>query len=197
MKTPLTFGRTFGLILGFSTALLIAPAPACAELAKLLPSQSEMSFSIKLMGVPVEGKFTRFDAQVQLDPKQPEAGKVGLTIDMTSATMGNAESDAELPKAPWFNLAKFPQASFQSRAIKAVGPGKFEIAGQLSIKGQVRDMVVPVTLTRSGATTVAAGSFPIKRLEFKIGEGEWADTSMVANEVQVKFKLAFSGIPPL
>jgi polyisoprenoid-binding protein YceI len=41
---------------------------------------------------------------------------------------------------------------------------------------------------------VASGSVAIKRLDFKIGDGEWADTSMVANDVTVKFKLAFAGL---
>ena len=44
------------------------------------------------------------------------------------------------------------------------------VAGKLSIKGATQDVVAPVTLTQSGATTVATGSFPIKRLAFKIGE---------------------------
>jgi polyisoprenoid-binding protein YceI len=107
------------------------------------------------------------------------------------------ESDAELPKAPWFNAAKFPQASFQSTAIKGLGAGKFEVAGKLSIKGSTQDLVVPVTLTQTNGTSTATGAFTIKRLDFKIGEGEWADTSMVANDVQVKFKLALNGISPL
>ena len=58
-------------------------------------------------------------------------------------------------------------------------------------------MVVPVTLTQASGSTTATGTFAIKRLEFKIGEGEWADTSMVANDVQVKFKLNLSGVPAL
>ena len=56
------------------------------------------------------------------------------------------------------------------------------------------DVTVPVTLAQSGATTTATGTLPIKRLAFKIGDGEWADTSMVADEVQVKFKLALTGV---
>ena len=189
---------TATLALGAAVALLGAPAPACAQTAaKLVPAQSEVSFSVKQMGVPVEGKFTRFDAQIALDPKQPASGKVAFTIDTASATMGNAESDAELPKAPWFNVPKFPQASFASTAIKAVGPGKFEVAGKLTIKGNARDIVVPVTLVQAGAISTASGSFTIKRVEFKIGEGEWTDTSIVANDVQVKFKLALSGLAPL
>ena len=58
-------------------------------------------------------------------------------------------------------------------------------------------MSVPVVLTQSGATTTATGVLPIKRLAFKIGDGEWADTSMVAEEVQVKFKLALTGVGKL
>jgi polyisoprenoid-binding protein YceI len=94
-------------------------------------------------------------------------------------------------------VAKFPQASFQSGAIKALGGGKFEVAGKLSIKGRSQDVVVPVALTQAGGVTTATGSFTIKRLVFAIGENQWADTSMVADEVQVKFKLALTGVGKL
>ena len=63
--------------------------------------------------------------------------------------------------------------------------------------GTARDVLVPVTLTQSGAVTTATGTLPLKRLAFKIGENEWADTSMVADDVQVKFKLALSGVGKL
>jgi len=180
-------------------ALLLAAAGSvfAQTPAKLVTPQSEIVFVSKQMGVPVEGKFKKFDAQIALDPKKPEAGKVALNIDIGSATLGVPESDAELPKAPWFNAAKFPQASFQSTAIKGLGAGKFEVAGKLSIKGNTQDLVVPVTLTQANGTSTATGAFTIKRLDFKIGEGEWADTSMVANDVQVKFKLSLNGVAPL
>ena len=161
---------------------------------KLLPAQSDIAFASKQMGVTVDGHFKRFDAQIAFDPAKPEAGKIAFAIDMASATLGAPESDAELPKASWFNVPKFPQATFQSGAIKKTGPDKYEVAGKLSIKGNVRDVVVPVTLSQSGAVTTASGAFAIKRLAFKVGENEWADTSMVADDVQVKFKLALSGV---
>jgi polyisoprenoid-binding protein YceI len=94
-------------------------------------------------------------------------------------------------------VGKFPKASFESSAIKAAGPGKFEVSGKLSIKGSVQDVVVPVTLSQAGPLSTASGSFTLKRLDFKIGEGEWADTAVVANEVTVKFKLALTGMAPL
>ena len=67
----------------------------------------------------------------------------------------------------------------------------------MQIKGQARDIVLPVQIVQSGAESTASGSFVIKRLDFGIGEGEWADTSVVANDVTVNFKLALSGLGPL
>ncbi len=174
-------------------ALAFAATPAFAQ-QKLLPAQSEISFTSKQMGVPVDGKFKKFDAQVAFDPKKPEAAKIAFSIDIGSASLGSAETEAELVKADWFNTKLFPQATFQSGAIKAAGPGKFEVAGKLVIKGATHDVLVPVTLAQAGGNTTAVGTFTIKRLDFKIGDGDWKDTSMVANDVQVKFKLTLSGV---
>ena len=139
---------------------------------QLLPAQSSLGFVSKQMGVPVEGQFRKFAAQVAFDPAQPAKSKINFTVDVTSATLGVREADAELPKPVWFSSAKFPQAVFQSTAVKALGGGRYEVAGKLSIKGVAADVVVPVTLTQNGATTWASGTFPIKRLTYKIGENE-------------------------
>ena len=176
---------------------LAQPTLAQTTAAKLIAPQSEIAFVSKQMGVPVEGTFKKFDAKVAFDPRKPEAGSIAFTVDTASATLGEPETDAELPRPEWFGAVKFPQATFQSSSIKALGGGKFEVAGKLDIKGMVRAVVVPVTLTQSGATSTATGAFAIKRLDFNIGGGEWNDTSLVANDVQVKFKLALTGLGPL
>jgi polyisoprenoid-binding protein YceI len=175
--------------------LMLAATAALAQQA-LVPAQSEIAFVSKQMGVPVEGRFKKFDAQVAFDPAKLATSKVAFTVDMGSASLSK-EADGELAKPVWFNTPKFPQAKFQSTAIKALGGGKYEVAGKLDIKGNAQDVVVPVTLTQSGANTVATGAFTIKRLAFKIGENEWTDTSMVADDVQVKLKLALTGVPKL
>ncbi|MBA3591330.1 YceI family protein [Methylibium sp.] len=187
MKTPWLIWTLAGLL----AAPLAQAQPAAA---RLLPAQSEIVFVSKQMGVPVEGEFKRFDAQIVFDPGSPQAGSVALTIDTGSATLGIAETDAELPKAEWFAAAKFPQARFQSTAIKPLGSGKYEVAGRLTIKGHSRDLVVPISLAQTGSTGIATGSFTLERLAFKIGDGEWADTSLVADDVQVRFKLALAGL---
>ena len=181
----------FAAPLALAATLGLAVSAHAAE-QKLVAAQSELVFVSKQMGVPVEGRFKKFDAQVAFDPAKLETSKINFT-----ATLGAPESDAELPKATWFNVPQFPKASFQSSSIKSLGAGKYDVAGKLSIKGASRDVTVPVVLTQSGATTVATGTVPLKRLAFKIGENEWADTSMVADDVQVKFKLALTGVGKL
>ena len=178
-----------------SLALLVA-VPAHAQQA-LQPAQSSIQFTAKQMGVPLEGHFKKFGAQIAFDPAKLATSRIAFTVDTGSATLGSRETDAELPKPTWFNVPQFPQATFQSSSIKALGGGKFDVTGKLTIKGQSRDVTVPVTLTQSGATTTATGTLALKRLAYKIGENEWADTSMVADDVQVQFKLALTGVGKL
>ena len=183
-------------LLALTGACLLAAQPALAQ-QKLVPADSQISFVTKQMGVPLEGHFKKFDAQVAFNPAALASSQITLNVDTGSATFDAPETDAEMPKATWFNVPKFPQATFQSSGIKALGGGKYEVAGKLSIKGVSRDVVAPVTLVQSGALTTATGILTIQRLTFKIGENEWADTSMVANDVQVKFKLALTGVGKL
>ena len=177
-------------------ALLVLPPLAQAQ-QKLLPAQSEISFVSRQMGSPVEGRFRSFDAQVSLDPKQLAAAKIVLVVDLASATLASTDTETELRQSDWFDVKKFPQASFTSSAIKSVGPGRIEVVGSFSLKGRSRPLTVPVALTQAGGITTATGTFTIRRLDFKVGDGDWADTDLIANDVQVKFKLALSGVAAL
>jgi len=193
--------QTSSLLSGLTLAgaLLLAAMPTQAQQSpqQLVPAQSSIEFTAKQMGVPMQGHFKKFDAQVAFDPAKLATSRIRFTIDTGSATLGSRETDAEMPKAAWFNVAKFPQATFESTGIKGLGGGKFDVAGKLTIKGSAVDVTVPVQLSQAGGTTTAVGALPIKRLAFKIGDGEWSDTSMVADEVLVKFKLALTGVGKL
>jgi polyisoprenoid-binding protein YceI len=181
-------------------SLIAAAFSSACYAQKLLPAGNTISFTSKQMGVNVEGSFKKFEAQVAFDPKKPEAGKVGFKIDLTSVDIGDAGTMAELKKPGWFDSARVPTAVFASTGIKATGPGKFEILGNLTVKGIAKPVTVPVTLSQAGlpaGQTRADGSFVIKRLEYKIGDGDWNDVSLVANDVNVKLRLMFTGISAL
>jgi polyisoprenoid-binding protein YceI len=59
----------------------------------------------------------------------------------------------------------------------------------MTIKGKTLDAVMPATFSQDGAGGVFDGSFVLKRADYAIGEGVWADFGTVANEVQIKFRL--------
>jgi polyisoprenoid-binding protein YceI len=186
----LSLATTVGvLFLGWSQSTLAQQ--------KLVTNQSSIVFTSKQMGVPVDGKFAKFDAQISFNPKDPSVSKIGFTVDTASATIGDADTMKELRKPEWFDMVKFPTATFQSSTAKALGGGRFEVAGNLVIKGKTNPITAVVQLAQKGDITTVEGNFPIKRLDFTIGDGDWKDVSIVANEVIVKLKLSLTGIPPL
>lgn len=184
------------LIAAGALAVISLTANAWAQ-QNLIANQSEIKFTFKQLGVPMTGQFKVFAADVKLDPKNLDASSVSVKVDTGSVSIGMPETEAELAKPLWFDTAKFPQASFTSSSIKALGDGKYEAQGTLDIKGASAPVTVPVTLQQSNGTTVATGQIPLERLNFKIGDGEWRDTSIVANDVNVTFKLAIEGIDAL
>jgi len=180
-------------------AAVLAQARAAAPVAEpaLVAAQSEISFVSHQMGVPIDGRFLKFDAHVQFDPKAPQKGRFLIDVDVTSVSLPTSDAMEEVVKPAWFNSRNFPAARFASSEIRAIDKGHYEISGRLEIKGQSQDVVVPVAITQSAGVTTAAGEIVLHRLAFAIGDGEWRDTSVVADNVEVKFRLALTGIAPL
>lgn len=160
-----------------------------AEYRQVLPTESTVTFAYKQMGVPMEGKFGKFTAQLVFDPARLNTAQARLDIALASLDTGVAEADQEAAGKLWFNTAAFPAASFVSTGIKALGGNRYAASGKLTIKGRTLDIVTPVTFQANGAKGAFDGTFSIRRLDYKIGEGEWADVSAVANEVQIRFHL--------
>ena len=74
--------------------------------------------------------------------------------------------------------------------MKSLGGDRYEIAGKLALKGITRDCVVPITVkTDAAGNRTAEGAFVLKRLEYKIGEGEWADPATVADDIGVRVRI--------
>ena len=175
-------------------AFALQAAPALAQSpAKLVPAQSEVGFVTKQMGVPVDGKFKKFASQLSFDPAQPASAKATIDVDLASIDTGTAEADSEVAGKQWFNTKAFPTARFVSTGVKSLGANRYEVAGTLTIKGKTHNVVVPATFTPQGNTGVFDGSLTIRRGDFTIGEGPWAAFDIVANDIQIKFRIAASG----
>jgi polyisoprenoid-binding protein YceI len=166
----------------------IALAAGAVPLKADLP-HSSVSAVFKQMNVPIEAKFKKFNAQLDYDAAKPETSKASVDIDTASLDLGDPDMNQEATKKEWFNAAQFPKASFVSSSIKPAGAGKLNVSGKLAIKGKSVDVSFPLSVKDEGGKQVFEGALPIKRLAFNIGEGEWKDTSMVADEVVIKFRV--------
>ncbi|MNR58534.1 hypothetical protein D3C85_1795590 [compost metagenome] len=79
-------------------------------------------------------------------------------------------------------------ATFESTSIKAQGDNRYTITGKLSLRGLTREVSVPVLLKSESAIGIFEGQLVLKRDDFKIGEGEWAD-SVVSNDINIRFRM--------
>ena len=168
-------------------AALALPAWAQAP-QKIIPAKSSIRFVTKQMNVPVEGQFRKFDATVAFDPAKPETTKADFEVDLGSIDLGNDEGETEAKGKAWLSVALFPKATFKAASVKSLGAGKYEARGALTIKGISQQVVAPFTLVDAAGVRTVEGQFPLKRLQYKIGEGPWADTETVADEVLVRFR---------
>ena len=177
--------------------ILLLPLLAFASQAGaegVLIDKSEIRFVSKQMGVNFEGRFRKWNANVVFLPDNLARSKAEFDIELASIDLESDDSESEIKGPLWFNTAKFPVAHFASTSMKSLGGDKFEIAGQLTIKGVAKNAIVPVSLKKDAAgNTVADGTFSVKRLDYGIGLGLWADTETVANDVAVRVHMV---LPP-
>lgn len=177
-------------ILNTAVALtLLSGTVQAVEFNSLRVAQSRVDFAYKQMNVPMEGNFKRFSGQLRFDPAKPTLAKTALDIQLASIDTGSNEGDEEVAGKLWFNTAQFPVARFVSTSVKPLGNNRFQVTGEMSIKGKTRVVSTPATFRQQGASGVFEGRFILKRADFGIGEGMWADFGTVANEVQIRFRL--------
>ncbi len=180
------------LLLLFMLAYGIATA---TEYRQLQAVESSVAFGYTQMGVPLDGKFNKFTAQLSFDPAKLAKAQAKIDIEVASIDTGSSEANEEVVGKAWFDAKVHPLASFTSSGIKALGGNRYEATGKLTIKGRTLELKAPVTFQSAGNKGWFDGAFTIKRLDYAIGEGAWSDVGTVANEIQIKFHLVVTAAP--
>ena len=176
-------------------ALLMLAPPALAgpqDAWMIDPRASALSFSASQIGSIVSGRFPNWTGEIVLDPSSLPAARIDIKIETRPVTTNNRDVDSLLKGPNFLDVQKFPEARFVSTAITARGGDRYEAQGKLTIRDVTRDTVLPFTLAivddpaqpgRLRAT--ARGRLFLKRLDYGVGQNEWAGTGQVANEVTV------------
>jgi polyisoprenoid-binding protein YceI len=180
-------------------ALLLLAAPANAgpqDAWTIDPRASSLTFTASQVGAFVNGRFPTWTGEIVLDPAAPAAARIDIKIETPPVTTNNHDVDSLLKGPNFLDVQKFPAARFVSASIAAKGGERYEAQGKLTIRDVTRDAVLPFTLAiaddpaqpgRLRAT--ARGRLNLKRLDFGVGQNEWAGIGQVANEVTVDFNV--------
>lgn len=155
---------------------------------QVVPQNSSITFTATQNNSPVTGKFTAFSGDINFDPARLKESNITIRVDLNSVTTEYGDIATTLKTADWFNIAKFPQAIFKASDFTKTGDKTYQANGTLTI----RDKTVPVVLSfilenYSDSKADAKGSAQLKRTLFNVGQGEWAKTDAVKDDVKIDF----------
>ena len=169
-------------ISGFSYAAL----PAW----EMIPKKSMLTFTGIQNNAPITGDFKKFTCDINFDPQQLAKSNVHIIVRMNSISLSFRDLMTVLFSGDWLDVNKYPEAIFDAKSFTQLSPNHFQARGTLTIKNKA----MPVNLrfaTREmeDGTVMARGGTTIKRTAFGIGQGEWAETDAVKDDVKVEFMI--------
>jgi polyisoprenoid-binding protein YceI len=172
---------------------VLAVAPAAAA-DYVQAAGSTLAFATQYDGETFTGRFPGFATTLSFDPANLATAKLDVAIPLAGAKTGNDDRDTTLRSADFFDVAKFAQARYTATKFRRLGDGRYAADGVLELRG-VRK---PVTLSFAwtpGKAPVLAGKATVRRLDFGVGGGDWADTSVLPDEVAISTRVVFAPVP--
>ncbi len=121
------------------------PKPAAIAAWNLDPVHSVAEFKVKHMMISnVKGQFTGLSGVLNLDAENLADSRVEASIDAASINTRDAQRDAHLKSADFFDVEKYPTLSFKSTRVSRASAGELTVAGELTIHGVTRETVFAV-----------------------------------------------------
>lgn len=170
-----------------SVALLLAlalPGLAAATDYTVQPAASKLGFSGSFQGETFNGHFDTWTAAIRYDPADLAHAAFDVTVTLASVKTGDSDRDSALPGSDFFDVAKFPTAHFVTTGFRRNG-AQVIADGKLTLRGVTKPVSLDVTFqpAAQGATLDVDGV--VHRLDFGVGGGEYADTSVIGADVKV------------
>jgi polyisoprenoid-binding protein YceI len=157
-------------------AQVASPAPAQGQKYLITPQNSKIEFIGSKVTGKENGSFREFSGQVDY-AGSPENSRVNITIKMESITTDAPDLTKHLKTADFFDVAKYPEATFVSTAIKAGGErgATHTVTGNLTMHGVTKAITFPATINVTPDAATVESSFSINRKDFGINYAGAAD----------------------
>lgn len=148
----------------------------------ITPENTSIQFAIRNAGLQVNGQFTAFSGRANLQPEQPGATSVKVTIDVASIDTGIGMRDKHLRNEDYFHVEKYPQIIFESTGWEIQNQG-YLLKGKITIKETTKNIEIPVKKVTQGDVIAWEGEVKLDRLAFKVG----GKSMILSNEVRAHF----------
>jgi len=197
------------LLVGLLAVVALAPNPTSASALRGDPAwgvdaaHTEVNFSVTHFFTPVTGTFRDFEVTLNYDASYPENSTVEAKIAVASVDTGNERRDNHLRSADWFETDKYPYMTFKSTSVRKISADRLVARGELTIKGQSREVELPITLLGvkqipeqmqemlGGSREIASfkAAMSIVRGDYDVGVGSWAANLVVGDDVGIEILL--------
>ena len=200
-------GHGTNIILGaiiVAIASVMAVGARAADVYNSNQGHTEIRFGWDHAGVSMQhGEFTKADGTLILDPEHIENSTINVTIDTSSLSTGVTALDTHLKSSDFFDVAKYPTATFESTAVKKIEEMTADVTGNLTIHGVTKPVILKVKLTHKGSHPTGkyiesykgswiafAAEIEIKHLEFGVGSypAGLSDTIKVQISTEMKYQ---------
>ena len=164
------------------------------------PVHSAIEFSVRHLAISkIKGKFKEFEAKMVFDGKAVENGSAEFTIQVASIDTENEKRDNHLKSADFFGAEENPTITFKSKKISAVKDGKFQITGDMTMRGVTKEVTFDCELhgvvqgpggnTRAGFSAETT----INRHDFGVSWSKTLDAGglIVGNDVNLTLEREF------
>jgi polyisoprenoid-binding protein YceI len=185
------------LIFAFTTQ----NAFAAAREWELDQAHSNIYFSIDHIYSKIRGRFSEVTGKVNFDPANLKESRFDFELKVDSIDTGIGKRDKHLLSADFFDSGKYPLITFESKKITDAGNGVYEVAGKLTVKGKVHDLILPLTFAgikdhpAVPGKQVAGfnGNVTVDRLPLQVGDGKFYKMGIVGKDVEVLVSLEALG----
>lgn len=164
------------------------------------PSHSEIGFKVKhMMFTNVSGSFQKFDGYMETNGDDFENAKIEFTGEIDSITTGNADRDAHLLSADFFDAAQHPKLTFSATSFKKESEGEYKLKGDLTLHGITKPVTLDVDfggIAKDPWGNTKAGFSATGKLNRKDWGLNWNSTLeaggvLVGEEVKLAIELQF------
>ncbi|GAB3781795.1 YceI family protein [Dyella agri] len=170
--------------LAAATLLALALPGAVLAADYAMQPASTLGFTGSFQGTSFSGSFKQWHAAISYDPAQLAQSKFDVDVTMASVAVSDKDQQGALPGKDFFNVAQFPAAHFVTTGFRQVG-GKVVADGKLTLRGVTKPVSLAVDFKPQGKNATLDVDGTLKRLDFGVGVGDYADTSVIGADVKV------------